>query len=146
MNWDQLTYQFDLTTKSQPSTTVATTTSTGYVQPSSSPSSNSANSIQYNEKVMGFAAALAAYSANWLCGPRRTEDEKTQRYKRNGETKVALKKLNNSKNISNEFFIELDTYFRFSAKTTMSNSGWHDYPRILQSYGITKDDNSDDYM
>ncbi|CAG8632522.1 10289_t:CDS:2, partial [Ambispora gerdemannii] len=28
----------------------------------------------------------------------------------------------------------------------MSNHGWHDYSRVLQSYGITKENTSDDYM
>jgi hypothetical protein len=44
------------------------------------------------------------YSAVWMEGPRWVWDESAEKWTRNGPTKVALKRLNNSQNISEEYF------------------------------------------
>ncbi|PKY42968.1 kinase-like protein [Rhizophagus irregularis] len=68
------------------------------------------------------------FSAVWMEGPRWVWDEEAEKWTRNGPVKVALKRLNNSQNISEEYFKQL-----------------YEYHRSLQSgntadcYGITKD-------
>ncbi|PKC59673.1 hypothetical protein RhiirA1_492391 [Rhizophagus irregularis] len=47
------------------------------------------------------------YSAVWMEGPRWVWDEDAEQWTRNGPIKVALKRLNNSQNISEEYFKQL---------------------------------------
>jgi len=44
------------------------------------------------------------YSAIWLEGPRWIWDEDAEHWTRNGPIKVALKRLNNSQNMSEKIF------------------------------------------
>ncbi|EXX74649.1 kinase-like protein [Rhizophagus irregularis] len=74
------------------------------------------------------------YSAIWMEGPRWVWDEDTEQWTRNGLIKVALKRLNNSQNISEEYFKQLYKYHR-----CLQSRSTADF------YGITKDPTSN-YM
>src|SRR6266498_1904693 len=50
------------------------------------------------------------YSAIWLEGPRWIWDEGAEQWTRNGPTKVALKRLNNSHNISEQEYLKHVSY------------------------------------
>ncbi|CAB4381512.1 unnamed protein product [Rhizophagus irregularis] len=64
----------------------------------------------------------------WMEGPRWVWDEAAEKWTRNGPVKVALKRLNNSQNISEEYFKQLYEYHR------SLQSG-----NTVDCYGITKD-------
>ncbi|GBB91517.1 hypothetical protein RclHR1_18860004 [Rhizophagus clarus] len=68
------------------------------------------------------------YSAVWMEGPRWVWDEDAEQWKRNGPIKVALKRLHNSQNISDEYFKQLYRYRR----CLQSGS-------VADCFGITKD-------
>jgi hypothetical protein len=53
------------------------------------------------------------YSAVWMEGPRWVWDEDAEKWTRNGPMKVALKRLNNSQNISDEYFKQVRHIFKF---------------------------------
>ncbi|CAG8499222.1 16760_t:CDS:2 [Dentiscutata erythropus] len=56
-----------------------------------------------------------------------------------GTTNVVLKRLNNSKEISAEFFHELAAYMKCSSITAVRNY-------VIKAYGITKDSTTDEFM
>ncbi|CAG8765545.1 12855_t:CDS:2, partial [Funneliformis caledonium] len=76
-------------------------------------------------------AFSAIYSAIWMEGPRCIWDEGSEQWTRSGPIKVALKRLNDSQNISEEYLNQL-----------------YKYNKCLQNgsvFGITKDPTSN-YM
>ncbi|CAG8439205.1 9143_t:CDS:2 [Dentiscutata heterogama] len=56
-----------------------------------------------------------------------------------GTTNVVLKRLNNSKEVSAEFFHELAAYMKCSSITSVRNY-------VVKAYGITKDSTTDEFM
>ncbi|PKY23426.1 hypothetical protein RhiirB3_437633 [Rhizophagus irregularis] len=78
----------------------------------------------------GFATV---YSAIWKDGLLKYDINKNQ-YIRNSNTKVALKYLYNSQNITSEFLYEVKAY-------SINNSG-----KILKVYGISQDPNTKDFI
>ncbi|CAB5212990.1 unnamed protein product [Rhizophagus irregularis] len=61
-------------------------------------------------------------------GPRWVWDEEAEKWTRNGPVKVALKRLNNSQNISEEYFKQL---YKYHQSLQSGNTA--------DCYGITKD-------
>ncbi|SRR6266540_582598 len=53
------------------------------------------------------------YSAIWTEGPRRIWDEDAEQWTRNGPIKVALKRLNNSHNISEEYLNQVSLNLKY---------------------------------
>ena len=51
------------------------------------------------------------YSAIWIEGPKWVWDEDNEKWTRNGPTKVVLKRLNNSRNISEEYLKQVRPVF-----------------------------------
>uniref|UniRef100_U9U708 Protein kinase domain-containing protein n=1 Tax=Rhizophagus irregularis (strain DAOM 181602 / DAOM 197198 / MUCL 43194) TaxID=747089 RepID=U9U708_RHIID len=80
------------------------------------------------EDVNKEGAFSTIFSAVWMEGPRWVWDEEAEKWTRNGPVKVALKRLNNSQNISEEYFKQLYKYHR------SLQSG-----NTADCYGITKD-------
>ncbi|CAB5152498.1 unnamed protein product [Rhizophagus irregularis] len=70
----------------------------------------------------------------WMEGPRWVWDEEAEKWTRNGPVKVALKRLNNSQNISEEYFKQL-----YESHRSLQSGNTAD------CYGITKDPTSN-YM
>ncbi|POG74994.1 kinase-like domain-containing protein [Rhizophagus irregularis DAOM 181602=DAOM 197198] len=79
----------------------------------------------------GFAKV---YSAIWLDGPIKKWSQLSNYWKRNESTKIALKVLNNSKNISGDFLNEI--------KFLNEVSG---YMCIIKCFGITQDPITNNY-
>ncbi|GES99325.1 kinase-like domain-containing protein [Rhizophagus clarus] len=77
----------------------------------------------------GFATV---YSAIWKDGPLEYDLNKT--YIRNHYKEIALKCLNNSQNIGNEFLNEVKTY------------SINKYDKIIQIYGISQNSDTKDYI
>ncbi|CAG8769659.1 9551_t:CDS:2, partial [Funneliformis caledonium] len=71
------------------------------------------------------------YSAYWLEGPRWIWDEEAEQWTRNGPIKVALKRLNNSLNMSEEYLKQLYKY-----RPSLLNL------HVSEVFGITRDDTS----
>ena len=69
------------------------------------------------ENTNSFGAFSMVYSAVWMEGPRWIWDEDTEQWTRNGPIKVALKRLNNSQNMSKEYLDQVNhsyySYFLF---------------------------------
>ncbi|CAB4431325.1 unnamed protein product [Rhizophagus irregularis] len=74
------------------------------------------------------------YSAEWPGGYIEYWDIKNQKWKRFGNTKVALKSLDNSSCISAEFLDEIKSHLQIYI--------WD----VVQCYGITQDPNTKDYI
>ncbi len=53
------------------------------------------------------------YSAIWMKGPRWIWDEDAEQWIRNGPIKVALKRLNNSQNINEEYLNQVSHNFKY---------------------------------
>ncbi|PKK75325.1 kinase-like protein [Rhizophagus irregularis] len=82
------------------------------------------------ENINKRGAFSSIYSAVWMEGPRWNLDEVAELWTRNGPTKVILKRLNNSQNMSQEF-VNLYRYYK-----CMQNGALADY------FGMTKDPTS----
>src|ERR1051325_2609400 len=66
-------------------------------------------------EYIGSGEFSSVYSAVWMEGPRRTWDDAAQEWTRTGPTKVALKRLDNSLNISSSYINQVIlTYFSYS--------------------------------
>ncbi|GES90732.1 kinase-like domain-containing protein [Rhizophagus clarus] len=91
---------------------------------------NKLKKINYIAKG-GFASV---YSATWTDGQIKRWNPLSKNWERNGETKIALKVLNNSENISEDFLNEIEVFIKASY-----------YPGILKCFGITQDPNSFNY-
>ncbi|EXX65131.1 Ste20p [Rhizophagus irregularis DAOM 197198w] len=93
--------------------------------------------IPYNQfnyiKEIGKGGFATVYSAIWMDGPLRYDYNKKE-YKRKPNEEVALKRLNNSQNITDEFLSEVKNY--------SINHNEH----ILQIYGISQNPNTKDYI
>ncbi|EXX52776.1 Mkk1p [Rhizophagus irregularis DAOM 197198w] len=89
---------------------------------------------QFNDiKRIGKGGFATVYSAIWKDGLLKYDINKNQ-YIRNFDTKVALKYLYNSQNITSEFLHEVKAY-------SINNSG-----KILKVYGISQDPNTKDFI
>ncbi|PKC03026.1 hypothetical protein RhiirA5_503689 [Rhizophagus irregularis] len=86
--------------------------------------------INYIAKV-GFAKV---YSAIWKDGPIKKWSQFSNNWKRNESTKIALKVLNNSKNISGDFLNEIKFHNEVSG-----------YMCIIKCFGITQDPITNNY-
>src|SRR6266542_1259625 len=64
------------------------------------------------ENINKGGAFSAIYSAIWIEGPRWIWDEDAEQWTRNGPIKVALKRLNNSQNMSEEYLKQVSHKFR----------------------------------
>ena len=99
-------------------------------------------------------AFSTVYSAIWMEGPRWVWDEDAEQWTRNGPIKVALKRLNNSQNMSEEYLklVGYNFFYKklliFALKFIVNDNfvkKLYDYHRCLQSgsaadcFGITKD-------
>ncbi|CAJ0835068.1 9478_t:CDS:2 [Entrophospora sp. SA101] len=71
------------------------------------------------------------YSALWISGPLTMWDRELECYNRNGPIKVALKRIENSKKLSQEFINKLYEFYR----CIKNNS-------IVDFFGITRDNTS----
>ncbi|CAB4431917.1 unnamed protein product [Rhizophagus irregularis] len=93
--------------------------------------------IPYNQfnyiKEIGKGGFATVYSAIWIDGPL-IYDYYKEEYKRGPNKEVALKCLNNSQNITDEFLSEVKNY-------SISND-----EHILQIYGISQNPNTKDYI
>src|ERR1051325_1436419 len=58
-------------------------------------------------KYIGSGGFSSVYSAIWMEGPRRTWDDAAQEWTRTGPTKIALKRLDNSLNISSSYVTQV---------------------------------------
>ncbi|CAG8544116.1 3051_t:CDS:2, partial [Funneliformis caledonium] len=87
--------------------------------------------VEYKNKSGAFSTI---YSAIWLEGPRRIWDHHAGLWTRNGPIKVALKRLNDSQNISKEYLNQLYEYHHCLQIGS-----------IVDYFGITKDPTSN-YM
>ncbi|PKC03274.1 kinase-like protein [Rhizophagus irregularis] len=79
----------------------------------------------------GFAKV---YSAIWIDGPIKKWSQLSNNWKRNGSTTIALKVLNNSENISEDFLNELKFFNKVSG-----------YLCIIKCFGITQDPITNNY-
>ncbi|RIA84358.1 kinase-like domain-containing protein [Glomus cerebriforme] len=78
------------------------------------------------------------YKAKWIDGYIDYWDNKNQNWKRRYPNKdVALKSLNNSKNVTLEFIKEITSHHKISDR---------DYGTIIRFYGITQDPDTKNYM
>ncbi|CAJ0755051.1 13825_t:CDS:2 [Entrophospora sp. SA101] len=94
-----------------------------------------------NEKKKKFSSDLVEYhgrgffgeiySALWISGPLTMWDRELECYNRNGPIKVALKRIENSKKLSQEFINKLYEFYR----CIKNNS-------IVDFFGITRDNTS----
>ncbi|UZO16702.1 uncharacterized protein OCT59_008082 [Rhizophagus irregularis] len=87
------------------------------------------------EKI-GQGGFSTVYSAVWKNGPLRYYKDKNK-WIRNSDKKVALKCLNNSQNINNEFLNEVKAY----SVNNFDNSG-----KIIGVYGISQNPLTKDYI
>ncbi|CAI2181647.1 4483_t:CDS:2 [Funneliformis geosporum] len=87
--------------------------------------------IKYMNKGGAFSTI---YSAIWIEGPRWIWDEAADEWTRNGPIKVALKRINNSQNMSEEYINQLCRYHH-----CLQNGN------VADCFGITKDPTSN-YM
>ncbi|EXX64196.1 Mkk1p [Rhizophagus irregularis DAOM 197198w] len=71
------------------------------------------------------------YSAVWMEGPRWNLDEEAELWIRSGPTKVILKRLDNSQNMSQEFITQLYRYYKCLQNGALANY-----------FGMTKDPTS----
>ncbi|RIA81236.1 kinase-like domain-containing protein [Glomus cerebriforme] len=78
-----------------------------------------------------FGSFSTIYSAVWMEGPRWNYDEATGDWRSGGPTKVALKRLDDSQNLSQQFIKRLFKYF----KCLQSGS-------LADFYGLTRDGTS----
>ncbi|CAB5363374.1 unnamed protein product [Rhizophagus irregularis] len=94
--------------------------------------------IPYNQfnniKEIGKGGFAIVYSAIWKDGPLYYDDKYYKELKRIPNKKVALKCLNNSQNINNEFLNEIKEY----------SISYND--RILSLYGISQNPDTKDYV
>ncbi|GBB83197.1 hypothetical protein RclHR1_00100001 [Rhizophagus clarus] len=88
--------------------------------------------LDYIEKV-GKGGFATVYSAIWKNGPLKYDYHK-KIYQRNNYKEVALKCLNNSQNISNEFLNEIEIY------------SINKYNKIMQIYGISQNPDTNNYI
>src|SRR6266540_437473 len=65
------------------------------------------------ENINKGGAFSAIYSAIWIEGPRWIWDEDAEQWTRNGPIKVALKRLNNSHNISEEYLNQVSLNLKY---------------------------------
>ncbi|CAB5369465.1 unnamed protein product [Rhizophagus irregularis] len=86
-----------------------------------------------NIKKIGEGGFSIVYSAIWKDGLLKY-DRDIKEYKRNLNTKVALKYLKNSQNVTNEFLNEIKAH-------SVNNSD-----KFLKVYGISQDPNTKDYI
>ncbi|RIA91641.1 kinase-like domain-containing protein [Glomus cerebriforme] len=81
------------------------------------------------------------YKANWIDGYIDKWDNENQNWERlNSDDIVALKSLNNSKNITSEFFNEIASHHKIVGNHNYINNS------IVRLYGITQDPETKNYM
>ncbi|GBC02876.1 hypothetical protein RclHR1_04880001 [Rhizophagus clarus] len=87
------------------------------------------------------------YKATWIDGPISYWNHKKRKYDGYGETKVALKKLHNSRNISSRDLNELKIFYNFTLSIKSYDPYDIDgyYPYINKCYGITQDPITKDF-
>ncbi|RIA93986.1 kinase-like domain-containing protein, partial [Glomus cerebriforme] len=91
----------------------------------------------YNIKYIAKGGFGKVYKANWIDGFIVYWDNKSRNWKRNGSNKyVALKSLNNSKNITSEFINEITSHHKILGN----------HVSIIRLYGITQDPVTKNYM
>ncbi|EXX69111.1 Tpk1p [Rhizophagus irregularis DAOM 197198w] len=91
----------------------------------------------YNIKYIAKGGFGKIYKANWIDGYIDKWDENSQNWKRNNKNMVvALKSLNNSKDVTLKFMNEI----------MLHNKGKIDNNFIIGFYGITQDPKTKDYM
>ncbi|EXX61402.1 Ssk22p [Rhizophagus irregularis DAOM 197198w] len=94
--------------------------------------------IPYNQfnyiKEIGKGGFATVYSAIWMDGPLIYDYDDEKEYERKPNEEVALKCLNNSQNITDEFLSEIKNY-------SIKNN-----ENILQIYGISQNPNTKDYI
>ncbi|POG81067.1 kinase-like domain-containing protein [Rhizophagus irregularis DAOM 181602=DAOM 197198] len=83
------------------------------------------------ENINKQGAFISIYSAIWMEGPRWSVDEEAEVWNRKGPIKVALKRLDNSQNMSQEFINQLFRYYK-----CLQNGA------LADCFGITKDPTS----
>ncbi|CAB5392288.1 unnamed protein product [Rhizophagus irregularis] len=83
------------------------------------------------ENINKQGAFSSIYSAIWMEGPRWSVDEEAEVWNRKGPIKVALKRLDNSQNMSQEFINQLFRYYK-----CLQNGA------LADCFGITKDPTS----
>ncbi|RIA85857.1 kinase-like domain-containing protein [Glomus cerebriforme] len=84
--------------------------------------------IRYTGEFGGFSNI---YSAVWMEGPRWSYDEAAEDWRSDGPTKVVLKRLDDSQNLSQQFINRLFKYF----KCLQGDS-------LADCYGLTRDETS----
>ncbi|CAB5198479.1 unnamed protein product [Rhizophagus irregularis] len=85
-------------------------------------------------RYIGRGGFSSVYSALWLEGPRWIWDDGAQEWTRAGPTHVALKRLDNSLNISSSYIDQVKTYHKCLQSASLA-----------ETFGITKDPTSN-YM
>ncbi|GBC02638.1 hypothetical protein RclHR1_04720010 [Rhizophagus clarus] len=101
------------------------------------------NKFKYIEFVAegGFSKI---YKATWVDGPLSTKwNNEKQEFNRKGKTKVALKELNNSKNIKSKELNELKIFYNSVLKHNYTTESYNDTNRY---FGITQNPNTQNFM
>ncbi|GBC02886.1 hypothetical protein RclHR1_04880011 [Rhizophagus clarus] len=78
------------------------------------------------------------YKATWIDGPISRWNNEKQRYCRSGKMTVALKELNNSKNINSNELNELKLFYNFALNQKSHNNGDVGLGYINKYFGITQ--------
>ncbi|EXX57327.1 Mkk2p [Rhizophagus irregularis DAOM 197198w] len=86
------------------------------------------------------------YKATWLDGPISRWNNEKQKYCRSGKMTVALKELNNSKNIVSKELHELKLFYNFALNQKSHNNGDVGLGYINKYFGITQNPVTSNFM